>query len=64
MSDLTTSALIASQSQTQSAMAMQMLKMGQQQDQAVVDLLSQAVDAGKAQAAAPAGMGKLVDLSA
>lgn len=64
MSDLATSALIASQSQTQSAMAMQMLKMGQQQDQAVVDLLSQAVDAGKAQAAAPAGMGKLVDLSA
>ncbi len=63
MSDLATSAVIASQSQTQSAMAMQMLKMGQQQDQAVVDLLLQAVDAGKAQAAAPTGMGNAVDLS-
>jgi hypothetical protein len=63
MSDLATSAIIAAQSQTQSTMAMQMLKMGQQQDQAVVNMLSQAVETGKAQAAAPAGMGKLVNLS-
>lgn len=43
-------------------MATAMLKMGQQQDQAVVNMLSQAVEAGKAQAAAPAGMGSRVDL--
>ena len=63
MSDLATSAVIASQSQTQASMATAMLKMGQQQDQAVVNMLSQAVEAGKAQAAAPAGMGSRVDLS-
>lgn len=63
MSDLATAAVIASQSQTQASMATAMLKMGQQQDQAVVNMLTQAVDAGKAQAAAPAGMGNAVDLS-
>jgi hypothetical protein len=63
MSDLATSAVITSQSQTQLTMTNAMLKANHQQDQALVDMLSQAVESGKAQAAAPAGMGKLVDLS-
>ncbi|MCE9651271.1 MAG: hypothetical protein K8R18_16750 [Parvibaculum sp.] len=63
MSDLATSAVVASQSQTQLAMVNAMLKASHQQDQAVVDMLSQAVEAGQAQAAAPAGMGAAVDLT-
>ena len=61
MSDLATAAVAASQSQTQIAMSTAMLKASHSQDQAVVDLLSAAVD--QAKAAAPAGMGGAVDLS-
>jgi len=64
MSDLATAAVVASQSLTQVSMATAMLKAGHKQDQAVVDLLSQAVEAAKVQAAAPAGMGSVVDVSA
>ncbi len=63
MSDLATSAVIASQSQTQLSMANAMLKSAHQQDQAVVDMLSQAVEQGQAQAPAPASMGAAVDMT-
>ncbi len=64
MSSLAASAVIASQSQVQSSMQMAMLKAGHEQGEAVANLLSTAVEQGKQQAAAPSGMGKLVDLSA
>tara|TARA_R110000868_G_scaffold124399_6_gene328911 strand:+ start:2927 stop:3064 length:138 start_codon:yes stop_codon:yes gene_type:complete len=44
-------------------MQMAMLKAGHQQGEAVANLLSAAVEQGKQQAAAPSGMGKLVDVS-
>ncbi|MGV8997861.1 MAG: hypothetical protein ACOH12_13020 [Parvibaculaceae bacterium] len=64
MSDLASIAVTASQSQTQISMSTAMMKAGQKQDQAVVDMLSAAVEQGKSQAAAPAGMGGVVDIRA
>ncbi|HEY4344010.1 MAG TPA: hypothetical protein VGN05_06685 [Parvibaculum sp.] len=64
MSDLATSAVVASQGQTQLTMVNAMLKASHQQDQAMVDMLSLAVEQGQAQAAAPAGMGALIDTTA
>jgi hypothetical protein len=63
MPSLATSAVVASQSQTQLSMANAMLKSAHQQDQALVDMLSQAVEQTKTQAAAPAGMGTAVDMA-
>ncbi len=64
MSDLAISAVAATQSQTQLAMTNTMLKMAHQQDQALVDMLSQAVEQTRTQAAAPAGTGTLIDIIA
>jgi len=61
---LATAAVAATQSQTQLAMANAMLKSAHQQDQALVDMLSQAVEQTKTQAAAPAGTGALIDITA
>lgn len=63
MSSLAATVVAISQSQTQNTMQMLMLKSAHRQDQAVVDMLSQAVEQGQAQAAAPAGTGALVDIS-
>lgn len=61
---LATAAVAATQSQAQLTMANAMLKASHQQDQALVDMLSQAVEQTKTQATAPAGTGTLVDITA
>lgn len=64
MSDPASIVAATSQSQTQQAIQMAMLKAGHEQGEAVANLLSAAVEQGKQQVAAPTGMGKLVDISA
>lgn len=62
MADLALTAAVTSQAQTQNAMQMAMLKAGHEQGEAVANIISAAVEQGKQQAAAPAGMGNAVDV--
>ncbi|MDO8289058.1 MAG: putative motility protein [Parvibaculum sp.] len=61
MSDLASIVAATSQSQTQAAMQIAMLKAGHEQGEAVANMLSAAVEQVKA--AAPQGMGHAVDVS-